>query len=398
MNMYPVDQALPDGSTYPGMDPDTGKFTGGDAQQGIKASALPPETLNLILDNLDALAVAGNGSSNNSDANQVKTAVQNLISSFAYSKLDSVVESIKYNKPLGELFFLDSYKAASELQGADPGTFFPAICLDAINSYLDIDEANWPDLVAHLRSKKLSYMEGKAAEKSAFSVTNWAISSNIVTLTLANTTAEIAILEALGEDFLVHGSYSNWRTVTLGADIGPITAGDYAITELDTAARMVKFAFSGADASGAVTSVVSFYSNRVPDNATTCRVFEASARTLVSSSESNVAGLRKRDAVQRTTGSLGKLMISSSDQEADGVFSGSVVDSEGIIAQGSSGDLYFPAKFDNANSTYPNPAKTDDSQTRSKSPRRPPLHLGSQLRSIRRLYENRNSKTLWSIY
>ena len=79
MSLYPVDTVLPDGSKYPGMDPDSGKFTSGDAQQGLNASALPAETVNFILDNLGELVDFGNGSSNNADTDQIKKAVRNIV-------------------------------------------------------------------------------------------------------------------------------------------------------------------------------------------------------------------------------------------------------------------------------------------------------------------------------
>ena len=210
-----------------------------------------------------------------------------------------IKNAIAYGKPIGELFYLDSLRLPAAYSSGAPGDYFPAKCLDDINVYEDITVANWPSLVPHLRAKALTYNEGITGQKSAFDVTDWDITSNIATLTFANTTAENAILTALAEDNLVHGSFANWRSITLGSAIGTITAGEYAITAIDTSLRTVKFAFTAANggASGAFTS--SFYTNRVPGSSTTARLYQATGRTLVSANDGvGINGLRKRDRFQ----------------------------------------------------------------------------------------------------
>ncbi|MBW2647697.1 MAG: hypothetical protein JRE23_16280, partial [Deltaproteobacteria bacterium] len=181
-----------------------------------------------------------------------------------------------------------------------PEDFFPGVCLSAIEDFDDIDVANFPDLVAHLRAKAFKYFEGITGETSAFSVTDWDITSNVAQLTFSGAAAT-AMLAALAEDVLVHGSYTNWRSVTLAGAIGDITAGEYAITDVDAAGLTIDFAFTAGDNSGAVTASTNFYQHRVPGSTTTARLMETTARTLISANDADgeaIAGLRRRDRSQ----------------------------------------------------------------------------------------------------
>ena len=208
--------------------------------------------------------------------------------------------AIGYGKQLGELFFLDTAKDPAEFDKDAPEDFFPGKCLSSIEDYEDIAVANFPDLVAHLRAKAFKYFEGITGETSAFSVTNWAIVSNVATLTFSGTAAT-AMLAALAEDVLVHGSYTNWRSVTLAGAIGDITAGEYAITDVDAAGLTIDFAFTAGNNSGAVTATCNFYQHRVPGSTTTARLVETTARTLISANDADgeaIAGLRRRDRGQ----------------------------------------------------------------------------------------------------
>jgi hypothetical protein len=207
--------------------------------------------------------------------------------------------AIKLGKQLGEMFYLDSVKTPVAFDKDSPETFFPGLCLDTIDTSTDISSTNWPDLVTHLRARALTYNEGISGQKSTFDVTDWAIVSNVATLTFANTTAENAILDALSEDNLVHGSYSNWRSITLGSAIGSIDAGEYALTDVDPLTRTVKFAFTAADGGASGTFTANFYTNRVSGSTTTARVYEATGRTLVSANDGEaINGLRRRDRFQ----------------------------------------------------------------------------------------------------
>jgi hypothetical protein len=216
-------------------------------------------------------------------------------------KATMIGTAISMGKPLGELYFLDSLKTPVELDKDNPETFFPGKCLDTINIFEDIPVAEWPDFVPHLRAKKLTYNEGITGEKSAFDVTDWDITSNVATLTFANSTAELAILAALLEDNLVHGSYTDWRSITLASAIGDVSAGEYAITNVDASLREITFAFTSGNNSGSGSFTSEFYTNRVPGSTTTARLYETTARSLVSANDSegeNINGLRRRDRFQ----------------------------------------------------------------------------------------------------
>jgi hypothetical protein len=207
----------------------------------------------------------------------------------------------KLSKEVGEIFHLNHVKSPAAFDKDDPDSFFPGLCLSSIDGYTDISSSNWPDLVTNLRTRALTYNEGKAGAKSALDITAWAVSSSVATLTFADTDTENAILAALTEDNLVHGSFSNWRSITLGSAIGNITAGEYAITDIDPVTRTVTFAAAVSDGSGSVTAVASFYSNRIPGSTTTARVYEDIGRAIMSAGDEDgefIAGLRRRDQIQ----------------------------------------------------------------------------------------------------
>ena len=128
----------------------------------------------------------------------------------------------------------------------------------------------------------------------------WAVTSNVATLTLSDTTTNKNLLKALLEDKLVHGSWTNWRTVTLLVAIGNVPLGDYAITSIDTTARTITFAVTAANGSATITKNVLFYLHRIAGDTTKARVFEAADRALMSDSADGegVPGVRRRDRLQ----------------------------------------------------------------------------------------------------
>jgi len=206
---------------------------------------------------------------------------------------------IRHSKQLGELFYLNKYRAPAAFDKDNPEAFFPGLCLDKGDQV--ISSANWPDLVPELRTIRLTYREGTGSADYQFDVTNWAIVSNVATLTFANNDAENKILAALAEDNLVHGGYNSWRSITLPSAIGDITAGEYAITNLDPAARTVSFAFTAGDNSGSGSWTAEFYAHRIPGSSTTARVYERPAGVLVAANDADgecIAGLRRRDRGQ----------------------------------------------------------------------------------------------------
>ena len=162
------------------------------------------------------------------------------------------------------------------------------------------------------------------------------------------------------EDKLVHGSYSNWRTLTVAADIGDIPAGTYEITGIDTTSRTVSFALAASDNSGSDTGIIVFYPYRVAGSETTARLFEVSDRVLISEASDGtaVSGLRHRDATQRWTATLNS--YGAGDVGTFLLQTGAITlsDSVGNRHAGSNdGTRYRTASFDPANSTSPNPMK-----------------------------------------
>jgi hypothetical protein len=77
--MYPLDQILSlfgEQIKWPGLDPETGKFTNGSfIDPLVKPSFIPAETINLILDNLNELITALGLSPDNVSTDQLKNAV-----------------------------------------------------------------------------------------------------------------------------------------------------------------------------------------------------------------------------------------------------------------------------------------------------------------------------------
>jgi len=204
------------------------------------------------------------------------------------------------------LQFLDNYLKIGKIEWFDqyfaPDANNPWLALTDTDKVLNA--ANWPDLVPYYRAKKLKYMPGAGSEKSAFDITHYARTSNVVTITLANTAPELALLAALAEENLVHGSFSGWIPFYLVAALGAgdVPIGDYAITALDPALRTISFAHVGANvATTAATTTIEIYPHRIPGSTTTARHYQISGRTLVSTNDADgevIAGLRRRDRIQ----------------------------------------------------------------------------------------------------
>lgn len=204
------------------------------------------------------------------------------------------------------LQFLDNYLKVGKIEWFDqhfaPDASNPWFALTNADAVLDV--ANWPDLIPYWRAKILKYMPGTGSVKSAFDVTHYTRASNVVTITLANTTAELAIIAALAEENLVHGSFSGWLTLTLPVALGSsdVPAGDYAITAIDAGARTLSFSHSGSNiGSTGVSRTVEFYPHRIVGSTSTVRHFQMKGRTLVSVNDDDgevIQGLRRRDRGQ----------------------------------------------------------------------------------------------------
>lgn len=197
-------------------------------------------------------------------------------------------------RPVGETFDLFGYVA--------PSAAFPAFPLSWSNR--TVDAANWPDLVAYWRAHKMTYMAGEGSEKSAFDITHYARSSNTVTITLANTTAELALLAMMAEANLVHGSFSAWWALNLPIALGSgdVPAGDYAITGIDAGNRQITFVHAGSNVgTTGVSRSLEVYPHRIPGSTTTCRHYQVAGRARVSVNDSDGeiwGGAQKRDRGQ----------------------------------------------------------------------------------------------------
>lgn len=190
------------------------------------------------------------------------------------------------SKYVGELFFLDEVKDANAYDsGADIEEYFPAICLSSIAGSQVLDVSVWPLLVPHLRAKLLKYQAGKGTE-----VDNWSVTVSGSDITFPNIAAANAMLAALAEDQLFHGSYSNWRTVN-------IDGTDYAISGINLGTRVVTV--TGSPTTGSQTA--RFYAHRIAGSTTTAREFACNGMTLVGPNDSDdelIPGLRVRNRLQ----------------------------------------------------------------------------------------------------
>lgn len=193
--------------------------------------------------------------------------------------------AIKYSKNIGEYFWLEENKNPSAFVLATPDNFFPAINLSKINVSSDITTANYPLLVPYLRALKLKYLDGTGSE-----VTSWTATISGSNITMPTSTSSDAILASLAEDVLVHGSYTNFRTIT-------VNGVEFPITNINTATRVITV--TGTPTAGSQT--VEFFQYRITGSTTSARLFEIKGRSFISPNDSNGRhqnGLRVRDRFQ----------------------------------------------------------------------------------------------------
>lgn len=213
----------------------------------------------------------------------------------------TIKTAVEYGKTIGELFTNPEYKSPAVWNPSTPETYFPAVCLTDFATNKDISDANYPDLGPWLRNQKIVFKQNITGQITDPVVTNWAIAANVATLTFQNDADHIAFLAALLEDELLHGSYTNWRTITLAVAIGSITSGTYALTNVNASSRTVSFNFTASNGSGAVTSSASFYAYRIPGSTTTARLFSLRGLSIHGPSDDNgymLNGLRRRGYAQ----------------------------------------------------------------------------------------------------
>lgn len=193
--------------------------------------------------------------------------------------------AIKYSKNIGEYFWLEENKSPSAFNISTPDNFFPAINLSKINITQDITTAKYPLLVSYLRALKLRYLDGTDSE-----VNSWTATISGSNVTMPTSTSSDAILASLGEDTLVHGGYTNWRSIT-------VAGVEYPITNINTATRVITV--TGTPASGSQT--VEFYQYRITGSSTSARLFEIKGRSFIAPNDSSGRhqnGLRVRDRFQ----------------------------------------------------------------------------------------------------
>lgn len=203
------------------------------------------------------------------------------------------VDLIAMLQPVGKLSWFEDYTA--------PSSSFPWFHLG--QGDMVVNSTNWPDLVTYLRNKKLKFFNnGSSSPIDSFNIESYSLTGNVVTLVFTNTTAENAVLTALADDQLIHGSYTNWKILNLTTTLGVITAGEYQITNINAGARTISFAFTDANISSTLVSAgIEFYTHRILGSSTTANHYRITGRTLMTVGDENgyiVGGLRRRDYSQ----------------------------------------------------------------------------------------------------
>ncbi|RHX94998.1 hypothetical protein DLM76_06600 [Leptospira yasudae] len=212
--------------------------------------------------------------------------------------MDTIFKQEK--KYLGEMFWMDELRS--------PSSDFPAFCLASADQVINATgTGGMPDLVSYWLNKPLRY-DPLGANVTDFDAISYTIASNVLTITFANTTPCQKMINALAEENLVHGSFTNWITGTLLQTIGGVPANaTLAISALSTSSRTISFTCTAANSSGSLSGVkLRFYKHRLPDAAGTTvtnqvRHFAMQGRGFVSVMDSDsewIGGLRRRDRFQ----------------------------------------------------------------------------------------------------
>jgi hypothetical protein len=150
---------------------------------------------------------------------------------------------------------------------------------------LDISTTNYPLLVPYLRALKVRYLDGTSGEVSSWTAT--VASSSIA---MPTSTSSDAILSSLAEDVLVHGGYTNFRSIT-------VAGTEFPITNINTSTRVITV--TGTPSAGSQT--VEFYNYRITGSSSTARLFEIKGRGFISPNDASGRhqnGLRVRDRFQ----------------------------------------------------------------------------------------------------
>ena len=193
--------------------------------------------------------------------------------------------AIKYSKNIGEFFYIEENKSPSAFAINTPDDFFPAINLSKININSDISTTNYPLLVPYLRALKVRYLDGTSGE-----VDSWTATVSGSNITMPTSTDSDAILSSLAEDVLVHGGYTNYRSIT-------VAGTEFPITNINTSTRVITV--TGTPSAGSQT--VEFFNYRITGSSTTARLFEVKGRGFIAPNDSSGRhqnGLRVRDRFQ----------------------------------------------------------------------------------------------------
>jgi hypothetical protein len=193
--------------------------------------------------------------------------------------------AIKYSKNIGEFFWLESNRNPSAFAINTPDDFFPAINLSKINISETISTTNYPLLIPYLRALKVRYLDGTSGE-----VNSWTATVSGSNITMPTSTSSDAILSSLAEDVLVHGGYTNYRSIT-------VAGVEFPITNINTATRVITV--TGTPSAGSQT--VEFFNYRITGSTTTARLFEIKGRAFIAPNDSSGRhqnGLRVRDRLQ----------------------------------------------------------------------------------------------------
>ncbi|TGN00727.1 hypothetical protein [Leptospira yasudae] len=213
--------------------------------------------------------------------------------------MDTIFKQEK--KYLGEMFWMDELKS--------PSSDFPAFCLASADQVINATgTGGMPDLVSYWLNKPLRY-DPLGTNVTDFDVTSYTIASNVLTITFANTTPCQKVIDALAEENLVHGSFTNWITGTILQTIGGVPANaTLAISAISTSSRTISFTCTAANSSGSLSGVkVRFYKHRLPDSVAGTTVtnqvrhFAMQGRGFVSVMDSDgewIGGIRRRDRFQ----------------------------------------------------------------------------------------------------
>jgi hypothetical protein len=193
--------------------------------------------------------------------------------------------AIKYSKNIGEFFYIEENKSPSAFAINTPDDFFPAINLSKININLDISTTNYPLLVPYLRALKVRYLDGTSGE-----VDSWTATVSGSNITMPTSTDSDAILSSLAEDVLVHGGYTDYRSIT-------VAGTEFPITNINTSTRVITV--TGTPSAGSQT--VEFFNYRITGSSTTARLFEVKGQGFIAPNDSSGRhqnGLRVRDRFQ----------------------------------------------------------------------------------------------------